>query len=146
MIWKNTCFQDLMAIQLDECDADIRDQFSDSDEMRYLLHENARSMFTPEGKAIAVVGVWPMHKGVGLAWTLLSAEARSHPVALHRGTSRWLDYIEERDQYWRIQSTVDPRFPRNREWLIRLGFIYEGRMRCYGPQREDHDLYARVRN
>lgn len=100
------------------------------------------SMTVRDGEQILLCGgVLPTGPNMGLLWAVLSADAGSRMVWLHRATLRFLDI----EPFKRIEATVEDGFPAGNRWLEMLGFEYEGRMRAYGAAGETHLRYARIR-
>ena len=108
-----------------------------------ILRENCRTLMNGD-RPIACAGVRPMWHGVGEAWTLLSEEALLHPRDLTVAIERMLSEIEERDDYWRIQSFVDCQHEAGIRWIEFLGFVREGTLSKFSPLGRDMHLYARV--
>lgn len=146
MNWKPTEFEDLYRIRLGENDPklDVRSMVVDTPEYRNTLRDNTYTMFHAE-HPIAVVGVSPLWKGVGVVWTLISDEARERGIALTLGVIRLLEMLHRDRGYWRIQATIKAGDEPARIWIVKLGFSYEGRMVAYGPDGTSHDMYGRVR-
>ncbi len=146
MTWRNTQYEDLHRIKLedDPSDADIRSLLPDTDATRELLEENARTWWEEE-EVLAIVGVAPLWEGVGTVWTLLSAASRQRGVLLTRGVLRFIDLLHQGRGYRRLQATVELGDEIAQLWIIRLGFKYESTMVAYGPGGETHDMYVRLR-
>ena len=86
-------------------------------------------------------GVMPtMRPKIGVLWAVLSAEAGSHMLWLHRATQRFISIAPPR----RLEATVEKGFPQGCRWLELLGFEFEGPLRSYGLDGEDHVRYARI--
>lgn len=143
-MWRPAEFEDLHRIRLsgDPTD-DLRSAFSDSDDDRNALREDART-WDRDGTVLAVIGVNKMWKGVGVVWTLISDEAKQSGFGLTRAAVREMNRLHA-EGYWRLQATVERGDEVARLWIVRLGFSYEGTMVAYGPIKETHDMYARVR-
>lgn len=146
MSWRPTEYEDLLRIEVpfDSCEADIREMMPDSDESRLMLRENART-WEDEGRIVAIVGVTPFWKGVGMVWTLLGVESKRRGVALTRGVLRFIDELHAARGYWRMEALTERGDETARVWITRLGFEYEGTKIAYGPRMESYDMYARVR-
>jgi hypothetical protein len=144
--WDPTTFEDLhrLHLQVSQLWQDPREAMVGDERTRRVLRENSRTLWA-EDRALAVIGVSQLWRGVGAAFALLSYEAvEEHPIALARGTRRWLDWIVDHGGYWRIQATVEQQSERARDWLVWLGFRFEGTMWGYGPLGTDHDMYAKL--
>jgi len=143
-MWRPAEFEDLHRIRISGDPAnDLRSVFSDSDESRNALREDART-WDRDGTVLAVIGVNEMWKGVGVVWTLISNEAKQSGFCLTRSAVREMNRLHA-EGYWRLQATVERGDEVARLWIVRLGFSYEGTMVAYGPSMETHDMYARVR-
>jgi len=144
--WREARFEDLGAIPLQIAQLDQQiEMMEDTSSNRDLLAENARTWEDESGKVLAVLGVWPLWAGVGTAWALISGEALRYPFGLARAAKGFLAEIIERDDFWRIQATIERGHWTGRRFILWLGFQFEGMMECYGPTGLDHDLYALVR-
>jgi len=145
MSWRSSQLEDISRIVLPEdLSFDIHANFPDTDSSREMLHENARTWVEDE-EILAVVGVAPIWKGVGVVWTMLTDRSRERGVRLSIGIVRLLKMLHEERGYWRIQATTERGDESARLWIIQLGFRYEGTMIGYGPDMKTHDMYARVR-
>jgi hypothetical protein len=85
-------------------------------------------------------GVVPMGPKIGVLWAVLSAEAGSHMLWLHRATQRFISIAPPR----RLEASVEKGFPQGCRWLELLGFNFEGEMAAYGLDGETHLRYARI--
>ena len=145
MNWRATEYADLFRVKVDDESSadDVRSLLQDNEETRSMLLEYAHT-FECNGDAIAIVGVAPMWSGVGTVWSLLSEHSKNHGIPLTRASIR---FIEERQAqgFWRLQATVERGHWEAREWILALGFSYEGTMVGYGPDGKTHDMYARLR-
>lgn len=112
-------------------------------EIDMLLARNART-FLVDGKPEGVIGVWPYNVQSGTAWAVFSDEATKNGVALARGTRRWIEAVEERDNLCRIQAFIDSDNEIAIHWIEKLGFEREGLMRKAGHDAKDMWLYARI--
>lgn len=145
MIWKPARYEDLHAFALQDrqVNQDGRVEIPDTEPIRESLRLHARTAWI-EDRVVAIIGVDLKWKGVAEAWAFLGDEALDHPVALSRGALRWLHWIIEDLQLWRVQTDVEHGHEEARRWLLFLGFTYEGTMRRYGYTGKHHDLYARL--
>lgn len=85
-------------------------------------------------------GIIPTAPKVGLLWAVLSPDAGKHMLWLHRATQRFLGIEPLR----RVEATVEEGFPAGCRWLQLLGFEFEGVMKAYGDDGENHLRYART--
>ncbi len=144
-MWRNTEYEDLQRIVLpgDPYDADMRSLLTDCAETREMLKQDTRT-WEEDGRIIAIVGIAHQWRGVGTVWTLLTAESRERGVVLTRGMLRFLGMLHGERHYTRIQATVEHGDEAARDWIMQLGFEYEGTMFAYSPDGKTHDMYARV--
>ncbi len=91
---------------------------------------------------IACFGVADMWSGVGEAWMFVSNLVQQKPVSAIK-VARWFCGILD-ERYHRVQTTVESDFEKGRNFLKNIGFIFEGRMWKYGPNKKDYDRYARI--
>lgn len=94
-----------------------------------------------DGAVVGCAGVVMLSAQRGHAWALLAAPAPVGFVPIHRAVAAFLD----RQAVRRIETAVDSDFAAGHRWARMLGFAREGRMRAYGLDGRDADLYARVR-
>lgn len=146
MNWKPSHIRDLLDIDMPEenSGSDVRSILVDNEQTRIMLRENARTAFDAD-TPIAIVGISPLWKGVGVVWTLLSKQSKENGFALSLGCSRFIRSMYIERGYWRLQATIIRGDEVARLWIVKLGFVYEGTMVAYGPDLKDHDMYARVR-
>jgi hypothetical protein len=85
-------------------------------------------------------GVMPVRPKIGVLWAVLSAEAGSHMLWLHRATQRFISIAPPR----RLEATVEKGFPQGCRWLELLGFEFESERRCYGLDDETHLAYVKI--
>lgn len=85
-------------------------------------------------------GIMPMGPRIGVLWALLSADAGTHMLWLHRATKRFIEINPPK----RLEASVEKGFPQGCRWLELLGFRFEGEMSAYGLNGETHLRYART--
>lgn len=74
----------------------------------------------------------------GTCWALMAADSGDHMLFLHRAVCRFM-----RLKSWdRLEATVAADFKPACRWVELLGFQFEGRMKRYGLNGEDHLRYA----
>lgn len=98
-----------------------------------------------DGKPAAVMGMNPLWPGVAEAWAVTSDRVRAAPIWFHREVRRLVAYCERTYQYHRVQITVPMGFPVGLRWAVMLGFEPESRLFQYGPDRQDHMMFRRLR-
>lgn len=94
-----------------------------------------------DGRVVGCAGVVRLSSHRGHAWALLGRVPPKRFAAVHKAIARFLD----RQALRRLETAVDSDFAAGHRWAGMLGFVREGRMRAYGLDGRDADLYARVR-
>lgn len=89
---------------------------------------------------VGCAGIVRLSEGRGHAWALVGETGPALFVAVHRAVAAFLDGQRLR----RIETAVDCGFAAGHRWARLLGFVREGRMRAYGLDGRDADLYARI--
>lgn len=101
----------------------------------------AYTWMCPEG-ILACCGVYPLHRGVGIAWCITSPLVRRYPKSFHRYAKRYLTSAIQGMGYKRVHALVDSRFVDSIRWLPRIGLKYETTLKCYGPDGQDFLMFA----
>ena len=109
--------------------------------------EKAGPAFTGvvDGKIIGCAGVGLMWDGVGEAWAVLSHDIELHRLWFHRTARRGLVMLMAAMNLHRLQASVRIDIERNCRWLEAFGFVREGIMHGYAPDKTDCVRYALVR-
>ncbi len=95
---------------------------------------------------IAIVGLNRLRVGVGEVWLICSKFVNEIPYAFFRFIDQLINiFVMELMGLHRVQMAVDCRLPKNVKWAKTLGFQYEGLMKRYDLEGNDHYLYAKVR-
>ena len=102
------------------------------------------SAFDADEQLVGCGGIGIYWSGVGEAWLILSCLVRDHSLSLHRICSRWLVSIVKTEHLHRVQAVVPVGHKRARQWILRLGFQYEGLMPEYGPDHAWFERYGRI--
>ena len=98
-----------------------------------------------DGSVLAAAGIMPLWKGVGEAWVLAPPSTNEHfGLYLHRAVTTYLDRIVKEYQLHRVQSAVLCDFITSHRWIKRLGFMKEGPLYCYGPDKRTFYRYAKI--
>lgn len=106
----------------------------------------ALSIVNGHNKVFAVCGVClSFWQGIGEAWAVVSQEADENPMGIIRAFRRGVEYIENTTGLRRVQATVRSDWGQGVRFVKLLGFEFEGRLRAYGPDGRDHDMYSRVK-
>jgi len=96
-----------------------------------------------DGTILAVGGVVKFWEGVGEAWMMISPEGRKKGLSLFRHMNGLLDYCFTEHKFHRIQASILFSHKEAHRCVMRLGFIPEGMMVRYGPNKENYVRYAR---
>ncbi|MFH1230993.1 MAG: GNAT family protein [Planctomycetota bacterium] len=94
---------------------------------------------------LAIGGVLQFWTGVGEAWMMVSPEGRKSGLALYRVMERFLNMGFEKYGFHRIQASVVNGYTEAHKVVLRLGFIPEGMMVQYGPNKENYVRYVRLK-
>jgi hypothetical protein len=98
-----------------------------------------------EGLLFFCAGVAPIWHGRWYVWAILSANTTpTRMLWLHRQAIKWLDGMQQGEEFRRLEATARADAPAANRWLRMLGFECEGYLRCYDADGNDHRLYARV--
>lgn len=92
-----------------------------------------------------MIETWP---GRQIVWAVLSRHVgRLQLLAIHREVVRVLAAVQSggtKARYRRIEANVLAGFRPGAKWVRMLGFQFEGLMRRFDQDGNDHALYARV--
>ena len=102
----------------------------------------AATITDDDGTPVAIVGVVVVHPGRAQVWTMLAQNAGQHMLGLTRAIKKLLKGFADYD---RVEATVRTDFAPGHRWARLVGFERECTMRCFGPDGQDYDLYARVK-
>lgn len=95
-----------------------------------------------DGETVIIcAGAVEMWADRAMMWALLSKDAGQHMRHVHRAVSGFLAQCKWR----RMEAYADSEFCQGNRWLAMLGFKHEGKMRAFGPDGRDFELYARVK-
>jgi RimJ/RimL family protein N-acetyltransferase len=97
-----------------------------------------------EDGIIGCAGILPVWSGVGHAWVVMGKDYKSHRIWIHKNVKSFMNKVICGLDLRRVQANVVCDFDAGKEWLERMGFENEGRMKKYGPDGKDHYLYARI--
>lgn len=97
-------------------------------------------------RIVGCAGVMPVWHGRAIAWGLMDLSmSRIEMLAMHRGVLNFLVEIQRDARFRRVEASVKVGWPEAERWIAMLGFVREGKMRCYDLHGKDHWLFARVR-
>lgn len=132
----------LVNIKREDIDSQMLDIMGDLDGRAFWYAKSGPAVTMLEDEVILCVGgiVW-FWSGVGEAWLLVSPEGRKRKVALLKVVRAFLD---NRTEFHRIQASIMYGNARAHKTAMLLGFIPEGMMVRYGPNKENYVRYVRV--
>ena len=97
-----------------------------------------------DGKVAWIAGIILMWPGVGEAWLVASGLSTKNKLWFVRGIKSFMEKLMNTHQLHRVQTTV----MHGQTELIRfvefLGMEFEGRIKHYGPNKEDYLMYGRT--
>tara|TARA_R100001594_G_C3997544_1_gene253880 strand:- start:283 stop:777 length:495 start_codon:yes stop_codon:yes gene_type:complete len=97
------------------------------------------------GRPLAVFGVIPLWGGVAEAWLITDSKLGSIARPFHRVTKLMFDLFMSELCLFRLQVTVHTGNVRAIKWIKTLYFQEEGRLRKYGPDKEDFFMFSRIK-
>lgn len=97
-----------------------------------------------EAGIIACAGIAQIWPGVGHAWVVMGKNYKKDRIWIHKQAISYMNKIIAGMDYHRVQANVVCDFIPGIQWMERMGFKLEGKMHQYGPDGEDHYLYARI--
>jgi hypothetical protein len=92
-------------------------------------------------EVLCCAGLMPVWENRSMGWALVSSKAGKHFIEIHRNVAAAIRMCPDR----RVEIAVDSEFAEGKRWAKMLGLTFEGRMRGYGVDGRDHDLFARVK-
>ena len=97
-----------------------------------------------ENKVLAIGGVIKFWPGVGEAWMMIAPEGRKGGLFLYRYMEGFLETCFKEYGFHRIQASIVQDHKEAHRCIQRLGFIPEGMMVHYGPNKENFVRYTRI--
>jgi hypothetical protein len=97
-----------------------------------------------DGKVAWFAGIVLMWPGVGEGWLLASGLATENKLGFLRGIKRLMHKLINTHQLHRMQTTVMHGHTELIRFVEFLGMEFEGRMKNYGPNKEDYLMYGRT--
>jgi RimJ/RimL family protein N-acetyltransferase len=131
-------------IKKEDIDAKILVFINDLDQ-RAEYYAQAGPCFTMllDGAVMAIGGVIQFWQGSGEAWMMVSPEGRRKGLSLYKHMSLFLDTCFNKYGFHRIQACIVNEHKEAHKCAFRLGFIPEGMMIHYGPNKENYVRYVR---
>jgi len=118
-------------------------EYSKAGPCRTLLEESGHHAIAPT--ILAVGGVVYLWEGVGELWLMVSPSGRKCKKALWKFMSDFCEDCMGQYKFHRIQASVVVGHRDSHRTMLHLGFIPEGMMAHYGPNRENYIRYVRLR-
>jgi hypothetical protein len=101
------------------------------------------SWFNDKDELTGVGGVMPLWDGVGEVWLLLTEEGKKSSVSLLKDSKWFIEYLLEKEGYHRLQCSIVCEFVSAHRFISACGFVPEGIMADYGPNKEHFTRYVR---
>lgn len=99
-----------------------------------------------DGEPIGCGGIIPLWTGVGEAWTNLSQKLLKRPIFISKLVKQKLYELQEKGRFHRIQCGVLYNFQTGCNWARWLGFICEGPMYMYCPNKLNYKRFVLLGN
>jgi len=96
-----------------------------------------------DGKVYAMFGLVPFWKGVYEAWLIPTSDLDEHKFKMCRTSLKFFEYTAKILRARRYQCYVHSQNFLSIRWIEMMVFKKEGLMKNFGPNQEDHFLYAR---
>jgi len=124
----------------------IRDCVPDNLEEKIAEYELNGVVFTIMygEQPIALCGAIKLWDGVAEIWFLTTDHIEEHKTFFYREVVRLMNQVQKEQNIHRMQCTVETDFTQCQKWLEGLGFVIEGVMLMYGPDRKNHYRYAKL--
>ena len=97
-----------------------------------------------DDEVFAIGGVVQYWQGVGEAWLMVSPRGRNYWMTLYKTMDKFLNDCFE-NGFHRIHANVVSDYKAAHRCALKLGFIPEGTMIHFGPNKENFIRYARFR-
>jgi len=100
-----------------------------------------------ESEIVAVGGLQIKWKGCGALWLIMTDDCKKYGIhalrALNAIETKMNELIQT-NNLWRAEAAVRPDFPKAIQMIEYFGFVREGLMKMYFPDKSDAYLYAKV--
>jgi hypothetical protein len=101
------------------------------------------SWFNDKDELTGIGGVIPLWPGVGEMWLLITEQGKKSPVSLLKDSKWFIEYLLEKEGYHRLQCSIVCEFVSAHRFISACGFVPEGIMADYGPNKEHFTRYVR---
>ena len=95
-------------------------------------------------KVIGVFGGTYLYPGVMEVFGLFSEEIKTHRFSFHKACLELVKGAFEKYNVHRLQIVVRADYREGQKWANVLGFLAEGTLRKFGPDKHDYIIYGRV--
>lgn len=85
-----------------------------------------------------IFGGWP---GIADVWIIPGRDIGKHPMRVVKEVKNILNNMIKTFELYRVQATI---MESEVKWIELFGFMREGLLRKFGPNKEDKYIYARV--
>ena len=96
-----------------------------------------------DDQVFAMFGLVPFWQGCYECWLIPADDLDTHKMKTHRTSLRFFEYTAKVLRAKRYQCYVFSENVRAIRWIEMMVFKKEGLMKNFGPNQEDHFLYAR---
>lgn len=94
-------------------------------------------------EVLATGGILKFWQGVGEAWLMVSPKGRTNMMSLYKYMESFMTLCGTKWGFHRVQASIYEKHNIAHKCAFRLGFIPEGSMVCYGPNKEMFIRYVR---
>ncbi len=124
----------------------IKDCVPDNLSEKIAEYESRGLVFTiiHEEQPISVCGAIELWPGVAEIWFLTTEYVDEHKTFFYRQVINLMNHVQKEMNLHRMQCTVETDFVQCQKWLEGLGFIIEGVMLMYGPDKKNHYRYSKL--
>jgi hypothetical protein len=134
----------MISIEKNDIDADVLTFLGDLDYRAELYAKMGPAItMLQDDKVLAIGGAIRLWPGVGEVWMMVAPEGRKKNLSLYKCMSGFLDTCFE-NGFHRIQTSILFGHNEAHKCIMRLGFIPEGMMVHYGPNKENYVRYVRL--
>lgn len=114
-----------------------------SAEYREAIAKQGGWVLIADGRIIAIAGIVPTDKGVGIGWAVLSTHFKKYALRVTRAIRKYLDKVVNKEKtYHRVEVHVDTTFKEAVRWAKLLGLTYESTRKKATAYRQDMQVYV----
>lgn len=94
---------------------------------------------------VSIAGVNYLRPGAGEVWLIPGTAVEKNKFCFFKAV-KWLieTYLFEHKKLHRLEMAIKADWEQGKLWAKKIGFEYEGMMKQWCPNKEDHLLYARL--